>query len=208
MAEPRELRSIVPAEVAAVLLVAFVPLPESLPIALPLLVVASLSRWLRRRSWGDVVVMRAEHVAVGAAAGAVALGLALVVGTPLVEGGGTAAVQWSQFPIVRGNAQTFAIVALYVAAMSIALELALRGWIVERVLELSPGPIVLPVLVGAIAEAVVTPGDVGVRAGAALFGAALGWMYVAGGRSIVAPLCARLVFQLGALSLEALRVIG
>jgi hypothetical protein len=33
-------------------------------------------------------------------------------------------------------------------------------------------------------------------------------MYMAGGRSVLAPLCARLVFVLGALALEALRVVG
>jgi hypothetical protein len=41
-----------------------------------------------------------------------------------------------------------------------------------------------------------------------VFSVGLGWMYVASGRSILAPLCARLVFSLGALVLEALRVVG
>ena len=118
------------------------------------------------------------------------------------------AVEWSTFPIVRGSPTQLALVALIVIAMAIANELALRGWIVERVIELSPGPPVLPVLVGAIAEAVVTRGDLAVRIGAGVFGAGLGWIYVAAGRSIVAPICARIAFGLGAISLEALRVIG
>ena len=97
---------------------------------------------------------------------------------------------------------------MYVAATAIAVELALRGWIVERVLELSPGPVVLPVLVGAFAEALITPGDLAARLGGGLFGAGLGWMYVASGRSVLAPVCARLVFELGVLLLEAMRLVG
>jgi hypothetical protein len=95
-----------------------------------------------------------------------------------------------------------------VIAMAVASELALRGWIVERVLELSPGPPILPVLVGAIAEALVTPGDVATGTGAGVFGAGLGWIYVAAGRSVIAPICARIAFSLAAVVLEALRVIG
>jgi len=67
---------------------------------------------------------------------------------------------------------------------------------------------VLPVLVGAFAEALITPGDAPARMGGALFGVGLGWMYAAGGRSIVAPLCARLVFDLGVVFLEAMRLVG
>ena len=67
--------------------------------------------------------------------------------------------------------------------------------IVERLLELSPGPPLLPIAVGALAEAVVSPGDLAARFGAALFGAGLGALYVTGGRSVVAPICARLRFS-------------
>ena len=139
---------------------------------------------------------------------ALALAFAVLAGTPAIEALGRRAIEWSTYPIVRGNFSLFAMVAVYVAATAVATELALRGWLVERVLELSPGPPVLPVLVGAFAEALVTPGDVAARLGGALFGIGLGWMYVAGGRSVLAPLAARLVFQLGVVFLEALRLIG
>ena len=56
--------------------------------------------------------------------------------------------------------------------------------------------------------ALVTDGDVTMRIGAGLFGLGLGWMYLAAGRSIVAPVCARLVFSLGAVVLETLRLVG
>lgn len=201
------MRALVPFEVAAVLLAAVVSLP--VPVVVPLLAIASLSMWARGRSFASVVTGPPVHAAVGAAAGASALVIAIVIGTPLVERVTDGAVQWSMYPVVRGSLGTFATLAVIVGVSALAAELVLRGWIVERVLELSRGRhAVLAVLVGAFAEALVVPGDATARIGAGLFGIALGWMFVAGGRSVVAPLLARLVFSLGALGLEALRVIG
>jgi hypothetical protein len=203
-----------------VLAIAALPLPEPMPAALPLLVAGSLSRWIRGRTWADVVrggwspageavaLAARSRLAVGALAGALALAFAVIAGAPAIEALARRAVEWSSYPVVRGNASLFAMVALYVAATAIATELALRGWIVERVLELSPGPPVLPVLVGAFAEALLTPGDVAARIGGGLFGAGLGGMYAAGGRSVLAPICARLVFELGVVFLEAMRLVG
>jgi hypothetical protein len=198
----------VPFEVLAVLAIAIAPLPDPMPVALPLLVAGTLSRWLRGRSWADVVRGPADRAAAGALAGLAAVGIAVVVGAPAIEAFSFRAVEWSTHPVVRGNASVFAMVAIYVAATAIATELALRGWIVDRVLELSPGPPVLPVLAGAFAEALITPGDLAARIGGGLFGAGLGWMYAASGRSVLAPVCARLVFELGVVSLEAMRLVG
>lgn len=75
-------------------------------------------------------------------------------------------------------------------------------------LELWPGAAGFPIFVGAVAEALVTPGELPARLGAALFGAGLGWMYCAAGRSILAPALARITFQAGAVALEALQLIG
>ena len=208
MAEPRELRTIVLAEIVAVIAIAIAPLPELLPIALPLVIAGTVSRWLRRRSWGDVVRGGSAHAAIGAGVGVIALVAAIVIGTPLVESVGQRGVEWSAHPIVRGNLSIAAIVILQVAVVALATELALRGWIVERVIELSPGPVALPVFVGALAEAILTPGNLAARLGAGMFGAGLGWLYVAGGRSVVAPICARVLFQVGVIVLEGLRVIG
>ena len=207
-----ERRALVPFEVAAVLALAIAwPLlswSDFLPFSLPLLVVASVARWLRRRSWGEVATGGLDRMAVGALAGAAALGLAIVIGTPLVETISNRAVEWSQFGMVRGNPTQLLVFAVFVGMAALAAELALRGWIVERVLELSPGPVALPILVGAIAEALLVPGGVGARIGAGIFGIGLGWIYVAGGRSVVAPVCARVVFSVGALLLEGFKIIG
>lgn len=206
---PSERRGLVPVEVAVVLAVAIVPLP--VPRAIVLLVAACASRWVRGRSWGEVAGGDLLYPAVGAAAGVVALVLALTAGTAIVENVTGMAVQWSVYPIVRGSGSQLFAVAIVVGASAIAAELVLRGWIVERVLELAPGApgrAVLAVLVGAVAEALVWPGGLAARLGAGVFGLGLGWMYVAGGRSVLAPACARLAFVLGALVLEAMRVIG
>ena len=200
-----------PAEIAAVLAIAiawpFVTLSEILPFSIPLLLVASISRWLRRRSWAEVARGGLERVAIGALVGAVALGVGILAGTPVVEAVTDRAVEWSQYGFVRGNASQLILFTVFVALAAVAAELALRGWIVERVLELSPGPAILPILVGAITEALLTPGGLSARLGAAIFGVGLGWIYVAGGRSVVAPICARLVFSVGALLLEGFKVL-
>lgn len=201
------MRQLVPFEVAAILALAFAPLPEMIPISLPLLVLATASKWARGRDWAEVIHGGRLAAGIGAAAGLAALVLALLLGTPLVEALANRAVEWSQWPIVRGNAMQAVIVAVIVVASALAAELALRGWIVERVLELSPGPAVLPVLTGAIVEALVTPGGVAVRFGAGLFGIGLGTLYVAGKRSCVAPIVARIAFSLGAVVVEALRLV-
>lgn len=197
-----------PIEVAMVLAIALIPWPQMMPVALPLVACASISRWLRGRSFTEVLHGGSDKALIGALAGAVGLGLALLAGTPIVEQISLRAVEWSAYPIVRGSASQMAVVIAIVAVGAVAYELALRGWIVERMLELAPGPPVLPILVGAMAEAIITPGGVSVRLGAALFGIGLGWMYVAAGRSVVAPILARIAFQVGAVVLEALRLIG
>ncbi len=204
----RELRSIVVIELIAVLAVAVIPFPEPITVAIPLLVVATLSRWIRGRSWAEGLRGGWSHVGVGALVGVTALGLALVLGAPIVAELTRRSVEWSQFPVVRGSTMIMFTMVLFAAVTALATELALRGWIVERVLELAPSRRVVAVLVGAIAEAVVTPGDLAARCGAGMFGLGLGWIYVASGRSLTAPLVARMCFACCAVVLESLRVIG
>jgi hypothetical protein len=206
-----ERRALVPFEIAAVAAVAIAwPLlswSDVIPFSLPLLVLASAARWLRGRSWTEVATGGSSHAAIGAAVGALALGLAIVIGTPLVEAALDRAVEWAQYGAVRGSPTQLLVFCVFVGMAALAAELALRGWIVERVLELSNVK-VLAILVGALAEALLVPGGIGVRLGAAIFGIGLGWIYVAGGRSVIAPICARVVFSVGALLLEGFKVIG
>ncbi|HEU0034001.1 MAG TPA: CPBP family glutamic-type intramembrane protease [Kofleriaceae bacterium] len=201
MTEPRELRSLVLVEVAAVLAIAVVPWPDRVPVALPLVVAATVARWVRGRSWSELWHGRG-HAKVGALVGLGGFAVALAVMTPLAGG----MVQWSEHAIVRGNASALWMVALLVAVTAAAEEAALRGWLVERALELRAPPLVA-VLLGAAAEAIVMPGDLTNRLGAAVFGLGLGWIYVAGKRSLVAPVTARVVFVLALVAAEWLRLV-
>jgi hypothetical protein len=207
----RERRELVLYEVIAVLAIAVVPFPDAIPVALPLVIAGSVSRWMRGRTWNEVTKGPAKLALVGALAGVVSLGVALLAGTQsltaLFAQSGERLVTMSEFATATGKPSLIVLAVVAVAITGFAIELALRGWIVERVLELSPGAPVLPVLVGALAEALITAGDPPTRFGAALFGAGLGWLYVAGGRSVVAPICARIGFQCGAVAIEAFRLV-
>jgi hypothetical protein len=199
----REMRRFVPVEVAAFLAVALAPLP--VPRVVPLLVVASVSYMVR----GGSFPLRGPglYAAIGAAAGLAALALALIAGAPVVETLTAQPVEWSVNPVVRGSGQTFLIVAVVVGVSALAAELVLRGWVVERILELG-GSVVPAVLAGGIAEALVTDGNLGARIGGCVFGLGLGWIYVAADRGVMAPMCARITFVLGATALESLKLIG
>lgn len=149
---------------------------------LVMLVVGALDMWRRRTSfrWGDY------GTGLGMLAGAIA-----VLVTWFASGG------WADAddPVV-------------LIAMAVATELALRGWLVERVRTAAVAAAlvgetarpVLAVLVGAVAEASLAPGSLVARLGAGAFGAGLGWLYVASG--LRAPVAARLVFVMGALALQ------
>ena len=191
-------------EAALVLVACVVPLP--VPAVVPLVVVASLSLWLRGRSWAEVSKAR-RCLPRSARQPVRSRSCSRSCSAPAIETITDYAVQWSMQPVVRGNVATFAIVAVVVAASAAASRLVLRGWIVERALELG-GHRVVAVFIGALAEALLADGGVAIRIGAGLFGLGLGWMYIAGRRSVVAPICARLAFSLGALALEAMRVVG
>ncbi len=208
----RELSKLVPYEVGVVLALALLPLPTAIPIALPLVIAAAISRAMRGRTWNEVSHGGASRLGVGVLAGALALGVALIAGTQslnVLYSGQVGEHVIAVTDLANSSGQTLPLVIGVVAIglVAFATELALRGWIVERVLELSPGSPVLPILVGALAEALITRGDPPVRLAAVVFGAGLGWLYVAGKRSVVAPAWARVVFQCGAFLLEALRIV-
>lgn len=195
----RELRRWVPLEVAVVLAVALLPFPATFPVAVPLLVAASLSRWVRGRGWSELV-----GGARTALAGVVVGAIAIAVAAPLYDVFEVTAVEWWLVPAARGEPAQVAFAMLMLVASAVALELALRGWILERMLELSPGPVALPIATAAVAEAIVTPGPIAARIGVALFGAGLGVLYTASGRSVLAPVAARATFVVGAVVVELL----
>lgn len=205
MSEPRELRQLVPLEVLAVVAIAIAPLGYTIPFALLLLVVATASLWIRGRSWSERLVgsTRAlRTLVVGTVLGAIGGTIAIAVATPLFGAFGVTSVEWWVLPALRGDGSQVALALCVLLASAIALELALRGWIIERMLELSPGPATLPIATAALAEALVTPGPIVSRIGVGLFGAGLGVLYVASRRSVLAPIAARCAFVTGAVLVE------
>jgi len=198
-----------PFEIAAVVAVAIVYAVADLrvPEIVVLFVCATASRWARIRGWGEVAHGGAFAIGVGAAAGALALVAALLAGTPLIETALDRAVEWSTFPIVRGSSSQLVAVMVLVAVSAIATELVIRGWLVERALELGTST-AMAIVLGGVIELVLTPGDLATRLGGLLVGVGMTWMYVAGKRNVVAPAAARVTFAMIALVLESLRLIG
>lgn len=205
--DARPMHGLVPAEIAILVVVALLPLPDPIPVAIPLVVAASFAKWIRGASWTDVGSANGFHMLVGLGAGIAGLVLGLVAGTPLVEALTSRGVEWSTNAVVRGNFSMLGGVVIFTAMASLCMEAALRGWVVERVLEFAPSQTVLAILVGAFAEAIVTPGDFAVRIGAGVFGIGLGWMYVAAKRNLVVTIVARVTFTVVLVILEGMRVV-
>lgn len=179
-------------------------LPLSLPMVLPLLGGAVLSLAVRRGTLlTEPRAGAGEATLIGGGAGLLALVLAVLLATPLLEGAG-AAVEWTMFPAVRGSAGQLFTAAILVAALAVAQETIFRRWILERAYQLGASGSGSILIAGA-AEGLVGPGPLGGRLGMALFGVALGMLYWRGGRRLGPALAARLVFSLGALVLQALQ---
>ena len=207
-----ERRNLVPAECAVVVAVAIVSVagawPDRWPTVLPLFVAASMFRWWRGGTWADIWHAAPKgYASISLAVGVGGLVAALVIGTPAIEALSGRAIVWSTYPMVRGSGMNFIAVALLAGAIAAASELVFRGWLVDRIVELAPSNGTLAIMVGGLAEALVTPGDFASRLGAGIVGTGLGWMYLAGNRTVVATIPARVAFTLGAVLLEWLQVI-
>lgn len=184
---------LVPAEIVCVLALAVAPLPDALPRGAPLLLFASISRWLRGRSWRELAQVSAAPLVMAVVAGAVAIAAA----APLIHAFGTTAIESWFVPAARAGGARVYLLALVLVVHAVALELALRGWVIERMLELSPGPVGLPILTAALVEALVVPEPIATRIGALLFGVGLGILYTAASRNVLVPIFARCVFVVG-----------
>jgi membrane protease YdiL (CAAX protease family) len=197
---------LLPVELVALLGCAVAPLLWELPVpvAVPLIAIASLSMAVRRTTLAsEPSDASAERFAIGAGVGLVALALSVLVATPLLGGGGVV-VQWTMFPTVRGSAGQLFTVAVLISALAVAQEVIFRRWILERSYQLGAsgsGSIVI----AAAAEGLVGPGPLLARIGMALVGVALGLLYWRAGRRLGPSLAARLAFGLGALILQWLQ---
>ncbi|MBP9207607.1 MAG: hypothetical protein KBG28_26820 [Kofleriaceae bacterium] len=207
---PRARTGLLVVEVAAIVAAVLVPLP--VPAVAPLLVVATMSVWARGGSWADTVGSAPTTWWGGAVVGAVALVLALLLMGPVVAEAAGGVIQWSAFPVARGHLGGALTVAVLVLAGAAAAELVLRGWIAERVAGLVGGPparaAVAAVVVAAAVEVLLTPGGMAARVGAGLSGLAFGALWAGAGGRVAPALAARLVFALGVVGLDALRLVS
>jgi hypothetical protein len=191
-------------ELVAIAVIAIAPVP--LPAAC-VLVVASVSLWARGKSWLVAAPAPPELIPIGVVCGAVALALAQWLSVPIEIATGRM-VEWTQYTIVRGSPQAFVMVAVVVGAQAIAIEMALRGWLVPRVIDLFPvGGAAIAIAVSGLAEAAITPGHLMSRLGAYAIGAGSALLFLGAGRRLAAPIACRLTFELGAVLLAALRIV-
>ncbi len=180
-----------------------------------LLVVASIALALHGRRWfatrdGDRGA--AWSALGGALAGGVALGAAFLL-SPALLATSTRSVEWTTDPVVRGSFQLAATVALVAVALALASELVFRRWLLDRVagyLHTRADPRALALLggiaVAAVIEAAVSPTAAGFRLGVFVTSLGLGAIYVTSGGRIAGSLTARLVFDVGAIIVQALRL--
>lgn len=195
------------AEIVAVIACAVLPLP--VPAQLPLGVVAVVSYALRRERWENRFGFDGFRLGLGIGTGACALVLALVAISPLLTARG-AMVAWAEHAMVRGKPDAVVMVVIVVAATAVATELVFRGFILERVRPLvgGRGATAVALAISACVEATVMGGGSARVFGAALVSVALGGLYLATGRSLVAPIAARVTFDVGVVVLEGLKMIG
>ncbi len=148
----------------------------------------------------------------GAVIGAAALGGAWLLSPALLDATGHA-VEWTTEPTVRGSISLAAIVALVTATLALASELVFRRWLLDRIAgyvvargEPRAVALVAGVLTAAVIEAAVSPTGAGFRGGVAMTSLGLGAIYVTSGGRLAASLTARLVFDVGAIIVQALRM--
>ncbi|HUQ07160.1 MAG TPA: hypothetical protein VM261_31935 [Kofleriaceae bacterium] len=148
----------------------------------------------------------------GAIVGAAALGGAWLLSPALLDATGHA-VEWTTEPTVRGSISLAAIVALVTGTLALASELVFRRWLLDRIAgyvmargEPRAVALVAGILVAAVIEAAVSPGGAGFRGGVAVTSLGLGAIYVTSGGRLAASLSARLMFDVGAIIVQALRM--
>jgi membrane protease YdiL (CAAX protease family) len=175
-------------------------------VLIALLAAASLERWLRGKSWTLELAPAPGYGLAGAALGAVALALAIVAAVPLWEHLTPRSIEWTQTAVVRGNLVVWLTLALLVVAQSVAAELVFRRWALERLRDLRvPG--LIAALLAAVAEALAVSGNLLSRSGALLSGLGFGLLYLGAGRGLAPAIACRVTFELGALTLVALRLL-
>lgn len=193
---------------------ALIAIPLPVPTFIPLLVLASLSLWLRSASWG-AMVDSGEHLGTDVAFGVLA-GVGAQLALWLVFG---SALDLNTMPVVRGNFTVLvtALIITWVGA-AIAGEMLFRGYLIDRVRSAlgalggefadpdSPGAVTLATMVAALFFGWhVADGSVHTFLGGTLAGLGYGVLYWTR-KSLVLPIAVHAGFESTILVLNYLRV--
>lgn len=205
MLSRRQDHALAAVEAAALIAIAVFPVPMAPAL---LLVAAVVSLWVRDASFTGPPGAGPEPALVGVVVGVASLLAAVTVAGPALEAIAGRAIEWTREPAARGGMQAVIAVTVLAAAGAIAAELAFRGWLAPRVLGLWPGGGRLgAVVIAALTEAAVVSGSLGERAGVLAMGCGLGALWAGSGQRVAPGLACRLVFEVGAVVLVAMRVV-
>lgn len=193
---------------------AIIALPLPVPTFIPLLVLASVSLWVRADSWG-AMVDSVEHVRIDIATG-LAIGTLGQLGLWLMFGSG---LDLNTMPVVRGNLSLL-ITALIItwAGAAIASEMLFRGYLIRRVSDLlgafggefsdrdSPGTVTLATMVAALLFGWhVSDGSMHTFVGGTIAGLGYGVLYWSR-KSLILPIAVHGAFESTVLVLGYLRL--
>ena len=204
-------------EVAVLAVVPWLPLP--VPAAVPLLVLAALSLWLRGKGFAEVGLVATPrawpHVAIGVVLGVAAFIASSALVGPAARLAGLG-VDFNHLPPVRDNGSVLLSALLLAWAGAAAAEMVFRGYVLDRLagdLRLSS---FTAVLVGAALygwalaagqDPGQDPGSLARVAGAALMGVGYGALYFAAGRNLLLPIAFHGAFESTNLLLLYLRLL-
>jgi hypothetical protein len=171
-----------------------------------LLVAGSVDRWVRDLGWFEEhPPIRGIGVA-GAALGLVALGVAVLVATPVLEATSARSIEWTQIAAVRGNPAILVTAVMLAGAQAYASELVYRRWILDRLDDFG-APAVAALAFVAVAEGALAGGNLASRAGVAVAGVGYGLLYLGAGRRLTSAVACRVTFESGALILVGMRLL-
>jgi gamma-glutamylcyclotransferase len=185
---------IVAVELLAIGAVGLIELP--VPRAAPLLVLASLSLWIRDRSWTDAG-LRADPGWAGLAAAGLVVGAASQLVISIAAGGPV-----QEQAVAQAGLTAASMVLLLQVAAAFASEMVFRGFLIERLEQVASKD--AAIAISAIAFAWIAGGGVLAFGGALVAGLGYALLYIAGGRTLVLPIAVHIGFEATAIVIGVL----
>lgn len=177
-----------------------------------LLVLASASLLARNKGWSDAGLRADDGVELVVTSGIVLGALALVAVAwlwgPALENLSGRAVELNHLPPLRGYAGLLATAVILAVAGAFASEMVFRGYVFERIRELTDSDALAIVASAALYAAVIADHGLAPTLGAMAMGIGYGLMYLAGGRNLAMPIAFHCSFESTNLVLIYLKAVG